>query len=1101
MQTRREKGLCYNCDEKFAPGHRCKGQHVYMLETQLEEDLDDGDNDEVESSNNHYLPQISLHTLSGTNTPQTMRVNGLAHGKKVQVLIDSGSTHNFVNAKYATRLGCHRIEGLVFRVMVANGEWLRCDETYPNVRMEIQGYCFDTNLYPLELQGSDVVLGMQWLRSLGRVAHDWEKLTMEFSNGGKEYFIQGETRKQLQHGSIRSMQRMLASGLEALLMQLVPTEDHTYGTEATSEHLLELDHLLARYQPVFQATLALPPAWEHDHRIPLEPNSGAINVRPYRYPHIQKAEIERAVKEMLTTGIIKPSFSLFSSPVLLVKKKDGSWRFCVDYRALNRVTIKDRYPIPVIDELLDELYGATFFTKLDLKSGYHQIRMQPEDVHKTAFRTHDGHYEFLVMPFGLTNAPATFQALMNDIFRSALRRYVLVFFDDILIYSKTWAEHLYHLKQALDKLLDNHLCVNHSKCSIGAQEVDYLGHIINASGVSADPSKISSMQSWPAPRNTTGLRGFLGLTGYYRKFIRGYGTIAAPLTQLLKKDSFKWTDDAETAFQSLKTAMVQAPILALPDFTKKFVIEADASGKGLGAVLMQDDKPIAFFSKAISQRASGRSTYEKELMAIVHSVLKWRNYLTGRQFQVRTDHRSLKYLLEQRITTLDQQRWIVKLMGFDYEIVYRPGRENKAADALSRLHGELSAVSCPQHSWLEELHKEARTHPELMKLKHAIQQSSTTVSRYKEKDGLLWLQGRLVLPATSQYKEYVIREFHDTPIGGHSGSLRTYKRPLPIPEQVWEDISMDFIEGLPNSNGCIVILVVVDRLSKYGHFLALKHPYTAKTVAGLFVQEISRLHGMPRSIVSDRDKWSKWLHWAEYWYNTSYQTSTQLTPFEVVYGRPPPVLHRYELGTTAVAEVESTLRDRDTILQTLKDNLVVAQNRMKTNADKHRREQNFDVDDLVYLKLQPFHQSTLRNRGKMKLSPRYYGPYCVLERIGPVAYRLELPAHACIHPVIHVSQLKRTLGRIEHTVEDLPIVDEEGSISFEPKYILDFRWVKRGKKRVQEALVQWVGVAAEDATWEQYSDLEHQFPHLNLEDKIRLEGEGNVMTQEEARSG
>ena len=247
------------------------------------------------------------------------------------------------------------------------------------------------------------------------------------------------------------------------------------------------------------------------------------------------------------------------------------------------------------------------------------------------------------------------------------------------------------------------------------------------------------MKSWPGPHNTTGLRGFLGLTGYYWKFIRGYGTIAAPLTQLLKKDNFKWTDDAETAFQSLKTAMVQALVLALPDFTKKFVIEADTLGKGLGAVLMQDDKPITFFNKAISQRALGRSTYEKELMAIVHFVLKWRSYLTGWQFQVRTDHCSLKYLLKQRITTLDQQRWIVKLMGFDYKIVYRPGRENKVADALSRLHGELSVVSCPQHSWLEELHKEARTQPELMKLKHSIQQSSTAVSRYKEKDGLLWL--------------------------------------------------------------------------------------------------------------------------------------------------------------------------------------------------------------------------------------------------------------------------------------------------------------------------------------------------------------------------
>ena len=270
----------------------------------------------------------------------------------------------------------------------------------------------------------------------------------------------------------------------------------------------------------------------------------------------------------------------------------------MDYCALNQATIKDRYPISVIIELLDELHGVAYFTKLDLKLGYHQIRVWLEDIHKTTFKTHDGHYEFLVMPFGLTNALVTFQSLMNDIFRSTLRRNFLVFFDDFLIYSKTWSAHLCHLKIVFDTLLENQLFVNRSKCLIGQQEVEYLGHIISPNGVIADPGKIINMKSWPTPTNTTSLRGFLGLTGYYQKFIENYGSIAALLTKLLKKDGFKWSSEADEAFQRLKQAMVQALVLALPDFSKLFIVEANALGNGLGVLLMQEGRLIAFYSKA-----------------------------------------------------------------------------------------------------------------------------------------------------------------------------------------------------------------------------------------------------------------------------------------------------------------------------------------------------------------------------------------------------------------------------------------------------------------------------------------------------------------------
>ncbi|GJU97129.1 ty3-gypsy retrotransposon protein [Tanacetum coccineum] len=689
------------------------------------------------------------------------------------------------------------------------------------------------------------------------------------------------------------------------------------------------------------------------------------------------------IVEMLKEGLIKPSNSPYSSPVLLVKKKDGTWRFCVDYRALNAITIRDRFPIPTVDELLDELHGAHVFSKIDLRAGYHQIRVHDADTHKTAFRTIDGHYEFLVMPFGLSNAPSTFQAAMNDIFRDVLRRFVLVFFDDILIYSHTHEQHYDHLHHVFSVLTKHKYYAKLSKCIFCVHEVQYLGHVISSKGVATDPEKLKAIQEWPKPNSITGLRGFLGLTGYYRRFVKGYAHIATPLTDMLQHQQIQWNHEAEKAFENLKTAMTTLPVLALPDFTLIFDVTTDASGMGIGAVLSQQDKPIAFFSKKLSPRMRSASTYIRELYAITEAIKKWRQYLLGRKFRVFTDQRSLKHLLTQVMQTPEQHKWAAKLLGYDFEVYYKPGKENRVADALSRLEDprledpQVFTLSMPTFPWMQELRHYYLNSTEGKKLLDRYSKNPATLPGYTLNDGLLYFHNRLCIPQLPSFRQKLLHEFHSSPVGGHSGINATIRRlnasffwpnlkqdvtrfitecttcqqtkysthkpygllqALPIPNQVWEEISMDFITSLPPSNGKTAIWVIVDRLSKFAHFIALPPHYTAASLATIFLHDIYRLHGLPKSILSDRDpiflsrfwkelfskigtkllhssayhpqtdgqtevvnrclesylrcfacdeptSWSKYLYLAEFWYNTSYHSAIEMAPFQALYGR------------------------------------------------------------------------------------------------------------------------------------------------------------------------------------------------------------------------
>ncbi|KAA3476892.1 polyprotein [Gossypium australe] len=381
---------------------------------------------------------------------------------------------------------------------------------------------------------------------------------------------------------------------------------------------------------------------------------------------------------MLQAGIIRDSNSSFASPIVMVKKNDGSSQLCVDYRQLNQHTIKDKFPIPIIEELLDELREARVFSKLDLRSGCHQIRMRESGIHKTAFRTHEEYYEFLVMPFGLTNAPSSFQALMNSIFKPLLRKCVLVFFDDILVYSSSWTDHLQHLRKVLSLLMDQQLFAKKNKCCFGITQIEYLSHVLYPGTVSMYKSKVECVSSWPIPQSVKELKSFLGLSGYYRRFIRHYGVLAKPLTDMLKKNGWQWSEQATVVFQSLKDALCTTPVLV------KFTVDTNACATEIGAMLQQQGRPVAYFSKALGVRHQALSIYEKEILVVLLAVRKWHAYLVGRHFKIRTDHQSLRFLSDQVAVTLFQQRWVAKMLGYDFEVSYKKGINNRAADALSR---------------------------------------------------------------------------------------------------------------------------------------------------------------------------------------------------------------------------------------------------------------------------------------------------------------------------------------------------------------------------------------------------------------------------------
>ncbi|XP_059663382.1 uncharacterized protein LOC132309045 [Cornus florida] len=696
------------------------------------------------------------------------------NGTPTRALVDTGASHNFVSLDEAKRLGlkyskeggsmkavnsaAKAIHGMAHGVQACIGEW---------------GGHIDLSVVPMD--DFKLVLGFEFLDKVRAFPIPFAN-TMCIMEGNTACMVPVERGAKLEAQALSAMQfkKGFKKGETSYLATLLETPEDELVPSPQEEVRKEIRAVLDEYTDVMPKELPkkLPPRREVDHKIELEPGSKPPALVPYRMAPPELEELRRQLKELVDAGYIRPSKAPYGAPVLFQRKKDGSLHMCIDYRALNKVTIKNKYPIPLIADLFDQLGGACYFTKLDLRSGYYQVRIADGDEPKTTCVTRYGSYEFLVMPFGLTNAPATFCTLMNKLFHPYLDRFVVVYLDDIVVYSATLEEHVQHLRAVFQVLRENDLYVKMEKCSFAQEKVLFLGHKIWNGKLMMDEAKVRAIQEWEPPTKVTELRSFLGLVNYYRRFIKGYSARAAPLTDLLKKArAWSWTESCQGAFDDLKRAVIEEPVLSLPDHSKPYEVHTDASDFATGGMLMQEEHPIAYESRKLNDTERRYTVQEKEMTAVIHCLRTWRHYLLGAQFVIKTDNVATSYFQTQKKLSPKQARWQDFLAEFTYHFEYKPGKANVVADALSR-KAELAAISRPQHSLVERI-KEGLQHDPLAKSLIQLAKEGKTRRFWLRDDLLLTTGDRLFVPRWGNLRKELIRECHDTKWAGHPGMRRT----------------------------------------------------------------------------------------------------------------------------------------------------------------------------------------------------------------------------------------------------------------------------------------------------------------------------------------
>ncbi|GJR32169.1 putative reverse transcriptase domain-containing protein [Tanacetum coccineum] len=555
-----------------------------------------------QAGNNRAPAKVYAVGNAGANPDNVVAGTFLLNNHYAYILFDTGADRSFVSTAFSTLLDI--VPNTLdhgYNVELADGRIIGVNTILMGCTLNFLNHPFNINLMPVEMGSFDVIIGMDWLSKYSAVI-DCAKKIVRIPSGSEILIVCGDGcseghRTRLNIISCTKVQKYLLKGSHVFLAHVTTKEIE----DKSEKKRLEDVPIVKDFPDVFPEDLpGLPPTRQVEFQIDLVPGAAPVARAPYRLAPSEMKELADQLQELSDKGFIRPSSSPWGAPVLFVKKKDGSLRMCIDYRELNKLTVKNRYPLPRIDDLFDQLQGSSVYSKIDLRSGYHQLRVREEDISKTAFRTRYGHYEFQVMPFGLTNAPAVFMDLMNRVCKPYLDKFVIVFIDDILIYSKNKQEHEEHLKIILELLKKEELYAKFSKCEFWIPKVQFLGHVIDNKGIHVDPAKIESVKDWASPKTPTEIRQFLGLAGYYRRFIEGFSKIAKPMTKLTqKKVKFEWGDKQEAAFQLLKHKLCSAPILALPEGSEDFIVYCDASKNGLGAVLMQREKVISYASRQL----------------------------------------------------------------------------------------------------------------------------------------------------------------------------------------------------------------------------------------------------------------------------------------------------------------------------------------------------------------------------------------------------------------------------------------------------------------------------------------------------------------------
>ncbi|SJL08820.1 uncharacterized protein ARMOST_12191 [Armillaria ostoyae] len=876
------------------------------------------------------LRKPKRYFIRAQNSPQSLLIpvelETLEHPITIQAkaLLNSGCTGSSIHRNVVKKYGIP-VQKTASPIPVYNADGSRNKAgeitTYAELRLKIRGHSERIDLAITDLGSKEIFLGHDWL-----VRHNpsinWATGSVTFTRcqcAGNRFVLPDadpDDEWELEEG-----ETILAVDFEeAIEIRAVHKANELAAKANEEKEKKTFEQMVPESYRDFKDLFSkenfddLPVRKPWDHAIELVPNAkNTLDCKVYPLNPIEQKELDKFLDENLASGRIKPSKSPMASPFFFVKKKDGTLHPVQDYRKLNEMTIKNRYPLPLISELMDKLGSAKYFTKLDVRWGYNNVRIRKDDEWKAAFRTNRGLFEPTVMFFGLTNSPATFQWMMNDIFKDLIATgKITVYLDDILIFSKTLEEHRKITHRVLALLRKHKLFLKAEKCEFEVLETKYLGVIISEGSIRMDPIKLAGIAEWPAPTKKKELQSFLGFANFYRRFIKGYSDIVRPMTCLTGKEAWTWGTAQQLAFQQLKNRFAIDVILRIPTEKGQFRVEADASEGAIGAVLSQEQdgkwRPVAFLSKALTITERNYEIYDKELLAIMLALDEWRHYLMGAavDFEIWTDHQNLQYFRKPQKLNRRQARWVTELAEYHFTLHHKPGASNKKADLLSRRadhpqgqddNDEITVLS-PEHFRTMIMPTTNETHEHIksatrshQKWDQGIANSLNHEKGIKERDGLLYYDQRIYVPRDSATRGEVISRCHDHITAGHPGiektkelilrdywwpklkkDVETYVRgcetctrtkastqarraplhPNEIPSEPWTHISVDMITGLVPCKGLDAILVIVDCFSKAIIPIACKTTLSSEGWAKILRDEVYAKYGMPVTVISDR---------------------------------------------------------------------------------------------------------------------------------------------------------------------------------------------------------------------------------------------------------